>query len=191
MKRKRLSRKFFTQDTLKVCHELLGKYIVRKFRGKKIIGKIVEVEAYIGPEDKASHAFGGKITKRNLAEYLIGGHVYIYLIYGMYWQFNISTGKKGSPECILIRAVEPVLNLKDKEATGPGRFCRAFHLDKSFYGEDLTKSKRLWLEDSKERLSKNKIATSPRIGIDYAGPIWAKKPWRFYLKNNKYVSGEK
>lgn len=186
---KRFGRKFFTQNTLKICREILGKYIVRIYRHKKIIGKIVEVEAYIGPEDKASHAYKGKITKRNLAEYMIGGHVYIYLVYGMYWQFNISTGKRGSPECFLTRAVEPVLNLKDKKGTGPGRFCRAFHLDKSFYGENVTKSKRLWLEDRGDRPSKNEIATSPRIGIDYAGPVWAKKPWRFYLKGNKYVSG--
>ncbi len=187
---KKLNRKFFTQNTLKVCREILGKHIVRKFRNKKIVGKIVEVEAYVGPEDKASHAFGGKITKRNIAEFMVGGHVYIYLVYGMYWQFNISTGKAGQPECILIRAVEPILNIKDKEGSGPGRFCRAFRLDKSFYGEDVTKSKRLWLEDSGERLPKNKIATSPRIGIDYAGPVWAKKPWRFYLRGNKYVSGQ-
>lgn len=188
MRHKRLGRKFFTRDTLKVCQDILGKYIIRIYRNKKIIGKIVEVEAYIGPKDKASHAFGGKITKRNIAEFMIGGHVYIYLVYGMYWQFNISTGKEGKPECILIRAVEPILNLKDKEGTGPGRFCRAFHLNKSFYGEDVTKSKRLWLEDRGYQTLKNEIATSPRIGIDYAGPIWAKKPWRFYLKNNKYVS---
>jgi len=185
---KRLGRKFFARDTLRVCREILGKHIVRVWRGKKIIGRIVEVEAYVGPEDKASHAFGGKKTQRNLAEYLIGGHVYIYLVYGMYWQFNISTGQAGSPECFLIRAVEPVAGLRDKEGTGPGKFCRAFHLDKSFYGEDVTKSKRLWLEDVGQKFQE-KIVASPRIGIDYAGPIWARKPWRFYLKNNKYVSG--
>lgn len=190
LKHKRLGRGFFVQPTIKVCRDILGKYIVRKWRGKEIIGRIVEVEAYIGPEDKASHAFDGKITKRNVAEYMIGGYVYIYLVYGMYWQFNISTGKAGHPECILIRAVEPVQGLRDKEGAGPGKFCRVFRLDKSFYGEDVTKSKRLWLEDWGEPL-KEKIIASPRIGIDYAGPIWAKKPWRFYLKGNKYVSGSR
>lgn len=160
----------------------MDKHIIWHYRNKKIIGRIVEIETYIGPEDKASHAFGGKMTKRNIAEFMIGSHVYIYLVYGMYWQFNISTGKAGKPECILIRAVEPVLNLKDKEGTGPGRFCRAFHFDKSFYGKDITKSKRLWIEDCDNRPRRKEIATSPRIGIDYAGPIWAKKLWRFYLK---------
>ena len=186
--RKRLLRKFFIRDTLKVAKDLLGKYIIRNFRGKKIIGKIVEVETYIGPEDKASHAYGGKVTRRNRAEYLRGGHVYIYLVYGMYWQFNLSTGKAGSPECVLIRAVEPVANLKDREGSGPGKFCRSFKLNKSFYGEDVTKSKRLWLGDGGIRIPKSKIAASPRIGIDYAGPIWSKMPWRFYIQGNQFVS---
>jgi DNA-3-methyladenine glycosylase len=203
--RKRLKRKFFSRDTLKVCREILGKHIVRVYRNKKIVGKIVEVEAYIGPEDKASHAFGGKITKRNRAEYLVGGHIYIYLVYGMYWQLNISTGLAGRPECVLIRALEPILGDKNpkseirnpkqiskskfsKPASGPGKLCQWLKLNKSFYGEDITKSGRLWFEDFGERLPKNKIAASPRIGIDYAGPVWAQKPWRFYLKNNKYVS---
>lgn len=186
---KRLTRQFFTRDTLTVCQEILGKYFVRLWRGKKIIGRIVEVEAYIGPEDRASHAFGGKITKRNLAEYLVGGHVYIYLVYGMYWQFNVSTGKFGFPECFLIRAAEPIQGFKDREASGPGKFCRTFHLDKSFYGEDLVKSPRVWFEDWGSGLKPGeRIKRGPRIGIDYAGPYWAKKPWRFYLFPNPYVS---
>lgn len=174
---KRLGREFFTKDALLVSKELLGKYLVRKIRGKIIAGKIVETEAYIGPEDKASHAFGGKRTARNEAEYLAGGHVYIYLVYGMHWQFNVSTGKEGSPECVLIRALEPV--------SGPGRLCRWLKLDKSFYAEDLTKSKRLWLEDRGIKVRRSEIKSGPRIGIDYAGPIWVKKPWRFYLKSVK------
>ncbi len=175
---KRLGRKFFTRDALLVSKELLGKYLFRKIRGKIIAGKIVETEAYIGPEDKASHAFGGKRTARNEAEYLVGGHVYIYLVYGMHWQLNISTGKEGSPECVLIRALEPVY--------GPGRLCRWLELDKSFYAEDLTKSKRLWLAAPSGRASPRlKIWAGRRIGIDYAGPIWAKKPWRFYLESVK------
>lgn len=182
---KRLPRDFFTHPGLTVARSILGKFIVRRWRGKKIIGKIVEVELYCGPEDRASHAFGGKITKRNRAEYLSGGHVYIYLVYGMHWQFNISTGKAGYPECILIRAVEPVGGLKDRAASGPGKFCKSFHLNKSFYGEDLTKSKRLWLEDNREKV---KVKSGPRIGIDYAGPYWAKIPWRFYVAGNKFVS---
>lgn len=91
--KRRLKRKFYTQPTLKVAQQLLGKYLVRKIGGKTLIGKIIETEAYIGPKDKASHAYKGKITERNKAEYLIGGHIYIYLVYGMYWQLNISSYK--------------------------------------------------------------------------------------------------
>ncbi len=142
--RKRLKRKFFTQPTLKVAKELLGKILVRIYRGKRLSGKIVEVEAYIGPRDKASHAYLGRRTKRNLAEFLVGGHIYIYLVYGMYWQLNISTEEEGKPACILIRALEPREGIT-KTTNGPGKLCRALKLDKSFYGEDLCRSKRIWL----------------------------------------------
>ena len=111
---KRLIRDFYTGPTLRVAQDLLGKFIVRRIGKRKIVGKIVETEAYVGPEDRASHAYGGKLTQRNRAEYLVGGHIYIYLVYGMYWQFNISTGKEGSPECVLLRALEPVGNSKSR-----------------------------------------------------------------------------
>lgn len=184
----RLKRKFFLQPTLKAAKNFLGKYLVRKYRGKKIIGKIVETEAYIGPKDKASHAYGGKITPRNHAEYLKGGHIYIYLVYGMHWQFNISTYKEGEPECVLIRAVQPIKSNVKNMANGPGKLCRYFKLDKSFYGEDLVNSKRIWLEDRGEKIKPPQIAKGPRIGIDYAGPHWSKIHWRFWLKNNEFVS---
>lgn len=195
---------------------MLGKYLVRRIGKKIIAGKIVETEAYIGPEDRASHAYKGKVTPRNRAEWLIGGHIYIYLVYGMYWQLNISTGPEGKPECALIRALEPVTvnqesgimnygkkrqNVKNhnsrfmlhnsKIASGPGKLCRWLKLDKSFYGEDVTRSKRIWLEvRGKEGRGKRKmiIARGPRVGIDYAGPVWAKKPWRFWVKDNLFVS---
>ena len=176
MKYKRLTRSFYTRPTLTVAKKLLGKYIVRKIGRKILTGKIIEIEAYIGPQDKASHAFGGKITARNKAEYLIGGHIYIYLVYGMYWQFNISTGRKGQPECVLIRALD-----QGKETSGPGKLCRYLKLDKSFYAEDVTKSKRIWLEDRRVRVKPHQIKATARIGIDYAGPYWSKKKWRFVL----------
>ena len=194
--RKRLGRKFFQRPTLKVAKELLGKYLVRKI-GKRILsGKIVETEAYIGPQDKASHAYGGKITKRNRAEYLKGGHCYIYLVYGMYWQLNITTEREGKPECVLIRALEPqerTKRFKKQEskfknlANGPGKLCRWLKLDRSFYGEDLCKSKRLWVEDRGERIKKSQIVRSKRIGIEYAGE-WKDKLWRFYIKGSEFVS---
>ena len=216
----KLKRKFFNRSTLMVTKDLLGKLLVRRL-GKKIIsGKIVEVEAYIGPKDRASHAFGNKKTKRNEAEYLIGGHIYIYLVYGMHWQFNIVTGKEGSPECVLIRALEPAVanrhecstrldppvkarrangtnkkfvKIRDKlvkisELTnGPGKLCKWLGLNKSFNAEDLAESQRIWLEDG-AKIKKEQIIASKRIGIDYAGKYWANKKWRFYIKDNKFVS---
>lgn len=173
---KRLPRSFYTKSTLITSKKLLGKYIVRKIARKKLVGKIIETEAYIGPQDKASHAYGGKITPRNKAEYLIGGHIYIYLVYGMYWQLNASTSYQGKPECVLIRALD-----LGKTTDGPGKVCRYLQLDKSFYGEDLTKSKRIWLEDRGERVRPNQITATSRVGIDYAGPYWSRRKWRFIL----------
>lgn len=212
---KRLSRSFFIQPSLVVSKKLLGKYICTKVDGCMLCGMIVETESYPGPYDKASHAFNFKKTPRNEAEYREGGHIYIYMVYGMYWQLNISTGKKEYPECVLIRALEPVteLGLANKhehptnhtnksireirakiraysrvQTNGPGKLCRWLKLNKSFYGEDVTKSKRIWLEDRGVKIKSREIVSGPRIGIDYAGPKWAKKPWRFWIKKNPYVS---
>ena len=209
----RLKRDFYTRDTLLVAKELLGKYIVRKI-GKRflVVGKIVETEAYIGPEDKASHSYQWKVTKRNLAEFLEGGHIYIYLCYGMYWQLNIATSLNCTPECVLIRAIEPIIKSKDfgdskyqapnpkqilnsndqnskkiiNLANGPGKVCKWLKLDRSFYGEDLVESRRIWLEEG-ENIPVSKIVATKRIGIDYAGK-WKNKPWRFYIKDNPFVS---
>ncbi len=185
---RKLNREFYTQPTLKAAKLLLGKYIVRKIGNKKLVGKIIETEVYIGPQDKASHAFGGKITPRNRAEYFVGGHIYIYLVYGMYWQMNISTSEEGKPECVLIRAVEPE---KDgiSLANGPGKLCRYLNLDKSFYGEDVTKSKRLWLEDHGDKIQPSEILATKRIGIDYAGSYWSRRKLRFLIKDfEKYLA---
>jgi len=182
----RLKKSFFIRPTLTIAKDLLGKYLIRKIGNKKLVGKIVETEAYIGPKDKASHAYGGKITPRNKTEYLEGGHIYIYLCYGLYWQLNATTNLTGKPECVLIRALEPVKKTKNL-TNGPGKLCRWMKLDKSFDGEDLEKSKRIWLENKGEKIESSQIVKTERIGIEYAGS-WAKKPWRFYLKNNLFVS---
>ena len=194
MRQKRLNRRFFCQDTLTVAKSLLGKYLIRKIGKKKLIGKIVETEAYIGPEDKAAHSYQGKVTKRNWAEYLKGGYIYIYLCYGMYWQLNITTSTQGRPECVLIRALEPIAGVKKglspKEiknlANGPGKLCRWMKLDKSFYGKDLIKNKRIWLTEG-EKIKPSQIVQAKRIGIDYAGE-WKANLWRFYIKNSPFVS---
>ena len=201
----RLTRTFFTQPSLTVAQALLGKVIVRRAGKKLIAGKIVETEAYPGPHDRASHAFGGRRTKRTEIEWKEGGYVYIYLVYGMYWQFNITTGKAGYPECVLIRALEPIgayhnANLRInanaanvKTANGPGKLCNYLRLDKSFYGEDVAKSKWLWLDAPPmagrgPRKEKIQIARGPRINIDYAGKHYASRRWRFWIKNNPHVS---
>jgi len=188
-----LSREFYTQPTLAVAKALLGKYILRR-AGKKIFaGKIIETEAYIGPQDKASHAYlpyrlrswpgQTKRTPRNEAEFLQGGHIYIYLVYGMYWQLNITTWKEDTPECILIRALD--MGQEIKRANGPGKLCGYLKLNKSFNEEDITQSKRIWLEDRGEKVSPVQILATGRIGIDYAGSYWARRKWRFLLKEYK------
>ena len=122
MKAKKLTRHFFNRPTLFVAKSLLGKYLARRLENGKIItGKIIETEAYIGPKDKASHAYGGRRTVRNQAEWLTGGHVYIYLVYGMYWQRNFSTAGAGKPECVLIRALEAPVGRPENTANGPGK----------------------------------------------------------------------
>lgn len=210
----RLPRSFYSRPTLTVAKDLLGRFLVRRMPGGALrAGMIVETEAYVGPKDRASHAYGGKRTPRNAAEWMVGGHVYIYLVYGMYFQLNISTGKEGSPECVLVRALEPVVHNPPQPslilgeggkarfpfkirgdrgvmnlANGPGKLCRWLKLNKSFYGEDVAKSRRLWVEARGVHFPRAKIIAGPRVGIDYAGPHWAAKPWRFYIKGNVAVS---
>ncbi|MEK7090485.1 MAG: DNA-3-methyladenine glycosylase [Patescibacteria group bacterium] len=206
---KKLGREFFMKPSIDVSKNVLSKYLIRRLpSGKILAGKIVEVEAYIGPEDRASHAFVPfrlrkrgiqKITSRNRVEYLEGGHVYIYLVYGMYWQLNITTGPENYPECFLIRAIEVNRGIKTGKdplsearlASGPGKLCNFLKVDKSFYGENIATSKRLWLEDRGIKISKKNIAATPRIGIDYAGSYWARRKLRFFIKNNQAVSGPK
>ncbi|MBT6005831.1 MAG: DNA-3-methyladenine glycosylase, partial [Prolixibacteraceae bacterium] len=132
--------------------------------------RITEVEAYRGRDDLACHAHKGK-TQRTEVMFREGGLVYVYLIYGMYWMLNIVTGKENDASAILIRGVEGI--------SGPGRVGKVLQLDKSFYGETLFLSKRIWIEDSDEI---PKISTSARIGIDYAGEPWVSTPWRFLVE---------
>jgi len=182
---KRLPAKFYHQNTFKIAEELLGKFIIRKIGKRALIGKIVESEAYYGPNDLASHASRGK-TARTKIMFDQAGTAYIYLIYGMYYCFNIVTEAKDFPAAILIRAAEPI-NLS-KKANGPGKFCRAFKIDKNLNGENLITSKKLYLvENPNEKIKKSQIKKAKRIGVDYAGK-YKNKLWRFYLKNNQFVS---
>ena len=197
---------FFERSALEVAPDLLGKILIRKTARGIISGKIVETEAYVGEEDLACHARCGK-TERNKVMYGPAGHIYIYLIYGMYYNFNIVTAKEHIPEAVLIRALEPIggielakKNLKkfgrvraDKDfMKGPGKLCAALDLDKSFYDEDITDSGRIWVEDPSLVIPDSdrksiQIERSKRIGIDYAD-IYRDKLWRYSIKNNKFVS---
>jgi len=167
----RISNDFFrNNDALFVAENLLGKTLVRDFGNGEIIhSKIVETEAYLGSEDLACHASKGR-TRRTEVIFGEGGKIYVYLIYGMYWMLNFVTGMDDHPQAVLVRGIENCI--------GPGRVGRLLQLDKTFYGEDLEKSGRIWLEDSTHN---GKIITTPRIGVDYAGEIWKNKPWRFVL----------
>jgi len=164
---------FFQRDVLEVAPELLGKKLIRKFEDGSINQfTITEVEAYRGMEDRACHASKGR-TARTEVMFHAGGVVYVYLIYGMYWLLNIVTGKEGDASAVLIRGLQGI--------SGPGRVGRALRLDKSFYGEDLITSDRIWIEDSD---LKPEFITTPRIGINYAGEPWVSKPWRFVVLKN-------
>ena len=167
---RRLPNSFFQRDVLEVAPELLGKILVRK-SNKGIIEKfqITEVEAYSGNGDLACHASKGK-TQRTEVMFREGGLVYVYLIYGMYWMLNIVTGKENDAEAVLIRGIEGI--------SGPGRVGKALQLDKTFYGENLFNSNRIWIENAE---SIENYITTPRIGINYAGEPWVSKPWRFVL----------
>lgn len=182
----RLKNKFYQQNTFKMAKALLGKYLVRKIGEKTLVGKIVEVEAYYGFNDKASHASRGK-TERTKIMFDKAGTAYIYMIYGMYYCLNIVTEKKDFPAAILIRALDPIKNIKIK-TNGPGKLCHALRIDKKLNGENLIFSNKLYLvKNPKEKIRNTQIVLAKRIGIDYAGKF-KHKLWRFYLKNNKFVS---
>ncbi len=164
----KLPQSFFTRDVLTVAPELIGKVLVRRFDSDIIKRyRITEVEAYRGVEDKACHASKGR-TSRTEVMFNEGGKVYVYLIYGIYWLLNFVTGNNNGASAVLIRGVEGF--------DGPGRVGRELQLDKSFYGEDLTLSERLWLEDDGQKPA---YQATPRIGIDYAGEPWVSRQWRF------------
>ncbi|MGD9587376.1 MAG: DNA-3-methyladenine glycosylase [Pyrinomonadaceae bacterium] len=195
---RRLSSKLFrSEDTPAIARSLLGKLLVVPGpAGERVSGMIVETEAYIGVKDRAAHSYGGRRTARNEITYAVGGHVYVFFVYGMYHQLNIVTGPPNHPHVVLVRGVEPVegidlirerrATVADKNLTsGPGKLCVAFGIDRSFNGKKLS-GKRIWIEDYRD-ISAADIAIGPRIGIDYAGED-AGRPWRFWIRGNSFVS---
>lgn len=202
----KLTRDFYNRETLTVAKDLLGKILVHEYNSKKVSGKIVEVEAYKGIEDKAAHSYRGRKTKRVEAMYGKPGRAYVYLIYGMYNCMNVVTCEEGVPEAVLIRAVEPIdgldiqsinrfkkkynkLNKKQilNLTSGPGKLCIALDIDRNDNKEDLCENS-LYIEDRKNISNAEfEIVSSKRIGIDYAEE--AKDfMWRFHIKDNPYVS---
>lgn len=191
-----LGRDFYNRDTLTVAEEVLGKTLVHVTEEGITKGKIVEVEAYIGPQDKAAHSYNNLYSERTKIQYGEGGYAYVYLIYGMYHCMNIVTNRANLPESLLIRALEPLEGIelmKQRRKTdrlkmlcnGPGKLCQAMGITKENYGDDLCGDV-LYLEEG-EALEKEQILRSRRINIDYAEE--AKEfLWRFSIRDNPCVS---
>lgn len=191
-----LKRNFYLRGANTVAPELLGKLLIHKTNEGLTSGVIVEVESYIGANDKGSHAYLNKRTPRTEIQFGQGGYAYIYSIYGMHFCFNVVTNQKEIPEVVLVRALEPVDGIdlmKTRRDTqniiqlcnGPGKLCCALGISKANYGDDLC-SDTLFIEDYLTISLKN-ISVSPRINIDYAGDD-ANLLWRYYIKDNKFVS---
>lgn len=195
---KKLERNFYTRDVITVAEELLGKILVKKDGRQFLAGRIVEVEAYDGRTDEAAHTFTGK-TKRNEIMFGEGGFFYVYFTYGTHFCCNVVTGWKNHGTAVLIRAVEPISGIKkmsinrfgrnllnEKErfnlTNGPGKVCQAMGINKTHYGIDLTGDKIFILDNP--NLGRDQIVITKRVGIKKSADL----PWRFYIKDNLYVS---
>lgn len=179
----KLPRSFYDRDTVVVANELLGKYLVHGAAGVTRIGRIVEVEAYLGPHDLAAHSARGK-TERTKVMFGPPGHAYVYLIYGIHHCMNVVTEADGVAAAVLLRAIEPTANIV-ANTRGPGLLCIAMDIDRRQNGQDLL-SDEFHIAAAPESMP-FRIVKRPRIGVDYAGR-WAKRRLRFYVKGNPYVS---
>lgn len=201
---KKLDRKFYSRNTIQVSKELLGKYLVHKVNGKKLSGKIVEVEAYLGPEDKAAHSYNRHKSKRNEIMYGPAGFAYVFVVYGHNCCMNVVTEKEDIPQAVLIRALEPVDGIEEMAGlrfnkgldeldrrskinltNGPGKLCQAMSITKENNGEDLC-SDTFYIEEDK-KAENFEIISAKRVNIDYAEE-YIDYLWRFYIKGNIYVS---
>jgi DNA-3-methyladenine glycosylase len=192
-----LPRSFYARSVLVVARDCIGKYLVHDTPEGRVRGRIVEAEAYRGPEDRAAHSYGGRRTPRTEAMFGPAGHAYVFFVYGQHWHFNLVTTAAELPHAVLIRAVEPLEGQKLMATrrglpstspllcNGPGKLCQAFAIDRAAYGCDLT-SGPLFLSDG-PRVPRARLARSPRIGIDYAEE-WALRRWRYYDSASSSVS---
>ena len=197
----RFPRSFFCTGTLDVAAALLGAHLVRWFQGERLVGRIVECEAYIGENDSACHASRGH-TARNSVMFGPPGHAYVYFTYGIHWMLNVVTEVEGFPAAVLLRAVEPVDGIgimrrlrqsrgvvrSARDLTGgPARLTRAMGIDKALNGADMVDGDVLWLEEG-TAVPPSQVQSGPRIGIRYAAEKDQIAPWRFWIAGNEYVS---
>ena len=180
---RKLPRSFYDRTTIVVARELLGKFLVHLSDGVERIGRIVEVEAYLGPHDLAAHSAKG-LTARTKVMFGPPGHAYVYLIYGMYYCMNVVTEREGHASAVLLRAIEPVENVEGR-TQGPGLLCRAMNIDKRLNAHDLL-SDDFYLA-AQDNAEPSAIVKGPRIGVEYA-KHWARRHLRFYFKGNRFVS---
>jgi DNA-3-methyladenine glycosylase len=167
-----------------VAPELIGLHLVHDQGGVRRVGRIVETEAYMGPEDLAAHSAGGRRTARTEVMFGPPGHAYVYFIYGFWNCLNVVTGRSGVPHAVLLRAVEPIANIRHG-TWGPGLMCRAMHIDRGLNGVDL-RGGTLWIERPARR-TMPRLGVSARIGVEYARS-WARRPWRFFDRDSPFVS---
>jgi DNA-3-methyladenine glycosylase len=179
---KTLSRDFYNRNTEVVALELLGKHLLHRFANRVRIGRIVEVEGYLGPHDPASHSSRGK-TPRTRVMFGPPGYAYVYLVYGIHFCMNVVTEPEGHGAAVLLRALEPVYGI-ERRTSGPGLLCRAMGIDRRLNGCDLCGDELFITEADGEPFA---VIRRPRIGVDYAGE-WAKSPLRFYIRDNPHVS---
>lgn len=180
---KPLGRVFYDRPAIEVARDLLGKHLVHVARGVERVGRIVEVEAYLGPHDLAAHSARG-LTPRTKVMFGPPGHAYVYLIYGIYHCMNVVTEREGHASAVLLRALEPVKNVTGR-TQGPGLLCRAMDIDRRLNGHDLvSETFHIAAPDAAEPFA---IVKRPRVGVDYAGH-WARRLLRFYIRGNAFVS---
>lgn len=183
---------FYLLPAPEVARNLLGMILVREINGQRVSGRIIETEAYSGEEDQACHARSGR-TDRNAVMYGPPGRAYVYFTYGMHWCLNAVTGAEGSPEAVLIRAVQPLegfgiitrnrQGVAEKNWTdGPAKLCRAFEIDRAMYGAVMCSETSPLRIEQGEPLPDAQVIRSPRVGIQYAPEPWISKPWRFRVK---------
>ena len=180
---RKLPRSFYDRTTIVVARELLGKFLVHLSDGVERIGRIVEVEAYLGPHDLAAHSAKG-LTARTKVMFGPPGHAYVYLIYGMYYCMNVVTEREGHASAVLLRAIEPVQNVEGR-TQGPGLLCRAMNIDKRLNAHDLLSDD--FYIAAQDNAEPSAIVKGPRIGVEYA-KHWARRHLRFYFKGNRFVS---